>query len=246
MNGYRNYGKKSGMKRRANTFKKKQYSARSLPAAIQMAAALRAGKELKGVDTNLAVGTVTDSTNSNTDAVCLNLMAAGVGSFNRIGRKINLRSTRLKVIARLTSNELSTTSGNLFRMVVVWDKQPAGVLPQFDEIFGNTVAIGTETSTVLDSLRYDNTDRFSVLSDTVETFQVNSRPTQVAGPATARFYFDKFIDLHNRESVYSGSGSAITDLSSGGVYVYFRSQDQGTTTTIAIEDNSVARTRYTD
>jgi len=136
---------------------------------------------------------------------------------------------------------------------VVWDKQPSGAaIPAFDTVFGKTDQNGTEQTNFLDPVRYDNMDRFSVLRDCV----MDAKP-QVEVPTTAgtlpgaivRVPFDEFITLKNRECVFLGQSTPMTiaDISTGAIYVYFRSAvANNDTSDWSIDATSFARLRYVD
>lgn len=66
---------------------------------------------------------------------------------------------------------------------------------------------------------------------------------------TNNYDFDEYIELGNRVTIFSGDSSPMTiaDISSGGLYVFFRA-DQATTNVNAfnVAGNSFARLRYSD
>lgn len=216
---------------------------------------MRRAGEKKGMDTSLSVGSVVATTNTNDDAVVLNLVQQGVGSWARIGRKVNLQSVRLRGIARFTSAP-AVTSGDLntnaLRMVVVWDKQPSGAaIPTFDTIFGLTAQDGTESTTYLAPVKYDNMDRFSVLRDCTYTFspQVWNNEGGASDASRQDVHFDEYIKLGGREVVFLGQSAPMTiaDISTGALYVYFRAEADVTgISQIGIDADSFARLRYTD
>lgn len=206
--------------------------------------------EKKGVDQVLTLSPVIATTSTNGSAFTLNLVRPGSASYNRVGRKIFLKSLRLTGQAEYLNGFAPTTgniTGGLLRMVVVWDKQPSGALPAFDEIFGVTLQDGTEQSQVLAPPRYDNMGRFQVLRDC----HIQGLPQLTPGTGgsvneiTYYYPFDEFIKLGNRTTVFSGqsSPSTIADISSGGLYVYFRAT---TGSTMYISSFSNARLRYSD
>lgn len=223
--------------------------------ASSMIAAVRRAGEKKGMDTPLSVGAVVATTNTNDDALVLNLVQQGAGSWNRIGRKVNLTSVRLRGIARHTS-ATAATSGDLnangLRMIVVWDKQPSGAaIPTFDTIFGLTQQDGTESATYLAPVRYDNMDRFSVLRDCHITMspQLWNNEGGTTDAARYDYAFDEYIKLGTREVVYLGQSNPMTiaDISTGALYVYFRAEaDTAGTNQVAIDADSFARLRYSD
>lgn len=209
--------------------------------------------ELKGVDTNLQLtsSNIPSTTTTNTGSFVLNLVAPGNGSFNRVGRKISMKSLRLRGVASATLDDnasVSPTQCLTLRMVVVFDTQPGGVLPTFDTIFGNTDQTGAETCVTLSALRYDNTARFRVLRDWVRTFSADST-NPALGSGNDYVEFDEFIDLKGLVTVYSGQSSpcTITDIASGGLYVFFRADSNtGASAQAQILAASTARLRYTD
>ncbi len=202
--------------------------------------------ELKGMDTAMAItGPVISTTNTNADSFTLNLVEPGNGSYNRIGRKIFNKSVRISGDCAFQGNTDPTTGASTdttLRMVVVWDKQPSGVLPTFDLMFGRTDLAGAETAAVFDHLRYDNTARFQVLRDCY----TQSKQVPSHGGTTnvnlSVYHFDEFIDLKNRTTVFSGDSDPVTiaDISSGALYVYFRARNS----TANVVDWSVDTTMF--
>ena len=229
-----------------------RFGARGRP-TMGAAVLMRQG-EKKGVDIDLTQALpITTTTNTNSNALVLNLIQSGTGSWNRVGRKAHLRSIRLKGVATAVIAAEAVTGvlrGGTLRMVVVWDKQPScNAVPAFDTVFGRTDQAGTESTAYLDPPRYDNMDRFSVLKDCV--LQINPTAVNTLGGANDLlvYYaaFDEYIKLGGRETVFSGQTVPMTiaDISTGGLYVYFRA-DATTATQWAVESDSVARLRYTD
>lgn len=222
--------------------------------------------ELKGVDTDisLAFDDVLATTNTNGSMFTLNLVPPGTASYNRIGRKIRLKSLRLQVPATYvyTLGDANTReTENRLRMVVVWDKQPSGAVPTWDTIFGSTNQVGTEASGIFSSLRFDNTDRFRVLLDKQVIGKVESQSYVWNGSAILeqttwkKYYMDEYIKLGGRETVFGGQASpaTIADISSGGLYVFFRADQNDTATsqwtigTVGGESTpALARLRYSD
>lgn len=219
-----------------------------------MIAAVRRAGEKKGVDTYLTLNPVIATTNTNGSAFVLNLIQQGAGSWNRVGRKVALLSARIRFSLTQTyalTPVTNTFGGNQLRMVVVWDKQPSGAaIPSFDTIFGTTDQLGAEVSTILDPVRYDNMDRFSILRDCI----INPEPMTIpatGGTSNSVFSYaqvDEFIKLNGRETVYSGQSNPMTiaDVSTGALYVYFRAQVNALTNSMSVSDDSFCRLRYSD
>lgn len=215
--------------------------------------ALRAAtQEKKGMDTILDIASVISSTNTNANSFVMNLIQQGTGSWNRIGRKVLLKSLRLKgwVIFNLVpAPATGQVSSNSVRMVVVWDKQPnSGTIPTFDAIFGITTQDGTEvTSDVLNPPKYDNMDRFRVIKDCViDQPAVAFQGSGSAPELGTRVAFDEYIKLKNLEVNYSNTSnpSTIADISTGALYVFFRAANTSATASASIDGSG--RLRYTD
>lgn len=209
--------------------------------------------EKKGVDTNLTDASLTATTNTNVDVFAVNLTDTGTNSWNRIGRKIVLKSLRIRIQPTIQYSIDTGVRGAAMRMVVVWDKQPSGILPTFDTIFGNTVQNGTES--VIDifaPIRYDNMDRFKILRDVVREINPSGPGNSGSGGSlnNSAFgeYIDEYIDLKGLESIFSGqtSPATIADLSSGGLYVILRSQLDAASGDVVASTSGFARLRYTD
>lgn len=213
-----------------------------------------AGGEKKGVDTYLTLNPVLATTNTNGSCFVLNLIQQGAGSWNRIGRKVNLLSARIRFSVTHTYGATAVTNtvgGNQLRMVVVWDKQPSGgAIPTFDTVFGTTDQTGAEVGTILDPIRYDNMDRFAILRDCIVNPTVEATPA-TGGSANLVFNYlqvDEYIKLGGREVVFSGQSAPMTiaDISTGALYVYFRAQVNSLTNQMSITDDAFCRLRYTD
>lgn len=211
--------------------------------------------ELKGVDTILTIaGPVIATTSTNADAFTLNLVSPGTASYNRVGRKIYMKNLRIRAMMKYIY-ALQTTSSNIeavpVRVVVVYDQQPSGALPTFADIFGTTLQDGTEGSTIIAPVRYDNTQRFRVLSDDVVESKVEATPPLggTGNVVGGTCLYEKFIPLRGLETVYSGQNvpCTIADLSTGGLYVFFRAvQSVDNQIDWAVSSTSFARLRYTD
>lgn len=208
--------------------------------------------EIKGMDTDLSVTPIVAVTNTNASAFCLNLIQSGAASWNRVGRKTHIKS--LRIVGNLLFNTQPTAAGsavdNFVRMVVVWDKQISGAaIPTFDTVFGITDQSGVETCPdITCPPKYDNMDRFKVLSDCI----IEQPPLPVqsfAGTAAVAHHvpFDKFLKIKNLESVYSTNSSPMTiaDISTGALYVYFRCRNNIPGQSIVTVD-AIGRLRYTD
>lgn len=184
--------------------------------------------ELRGMDTILyEAGPIVSTTTTNDSIHCVNLIETGNGSYNRVGRKAFLKSLRLKGCASHQSarNALDgDCTFSVLRMVVIWDKQPSGTLPVWQDVFGYTNQGGTEYSSTMANLRFDNTGRFSILKDVI----LQAPPLEPGAEDNATIVqlvpYDIFINLKNKLSIFSGDSDpcTIADVSSGALYVAYR------------------------
>lgn len=213
----------------------------------------RASGEKKGVDTILTLSPVIATTNTNGSMFVVNTVRPGNGSYNRVGRRIFNKSLRIKIRGNMNIVSQTTTydiEGNSLRMVVVWDTQPSGVLPTFDTIFGSTTQAGTEATSIVDPIKYDNLQRFKILKDCWLPLNIEAISSGAANADNDyAFFIDEYINLKNRVTTFSGdsSPSTIADISTGGLYIVFRAAvNSAGVNTVAITADSIARLRYSD
>jgi len=209
--------------------------------------------ELKGMDTLLTLAPIPATFNTNAGVAVVNLIQPGSGSFNRIGRRVTHKSLRIRVQYNAVFTVAATPNLALgfVRCIVVFDKQPSsGSIPNFNDMFSITEQGGGESATLLSSLRYDNTDRFRVLSDKLEEFNPGLIPSgaTTGNTVTLQKTYDEYIKLGGRESVYSGQTipQTIADISSGALYVIFRATSASSPFFVNVDANSFARLRYSD
>jgi len=219
-------------------------------AAASVAAIVKIGK--KGMDTTLTLTPIISTTSDNGSSFVLNLVRAGNGSWERTGRKIIAKTLRIKgrfIFTRTPTFATGAQVSNHVRMVVVWDKSPNGAaVPAYDAIFGTTDQAGTEAC--LDALappKYDNFDRYRVVMDRVfaegdKDFDVVSFGTAPSNVGT--YPIDEYIKLKVGETVFSGQSTPMTiaDISTGALYVYFRTNSNVGGSTVGF--NGIARLRY--
>lgn len=207
------------------------------------------GSEKRGCDFALDVGTVggiVATTNTNADAVCVNCVQEGAGTQNRQGRKIFMKSLRLKGFAR---GYIASTAGGvvrqpLLRQVVVYDRSPQG-LPTFDTIFGITTDAGAESCpNVMCPPRYDNMNRFTVLSDTVIDF-TDVTPFSTTSSVWIEKEFDTYVPLKNLETTFKSTTNpgSVNDISTGALYVFYRASSQ-VNPEAQVQTVAIARLRF--
>jgi len=208
------------------------------------------GNELRGIDVLLALTPIINTTNTNGSSFMLNGTNQGSASWQRIGNKIAMQSLRIRGRLTTTFTPVTTTASTgaqVIRMVVVYDKTPSGSLPAWDTIFGTITNEGGVASNVLASLLLTRTKRFRVLKDCVYAHSAAAGGSGGTVNATQiDQYLDEFIPLKGLETQYTASNTTpvIGDISSGGLYVYFRASDNSGTATFSAVDDITARLRF--
>lgn len=206
--------------------------------------------EKRGCDWTLNVGTsggIVDTTNTNADFVCVNCVQEGPASHNRIGRKIFMKSLRIKGFARMA---ITPSSGSYrhpqLRQVVIYDKSPTGTMPTWNTIFGVTDDAGAETCpNVLCPPRYDNMQRFTLLSDQVIDFS-DVAPFTSGVTTWIEQAFDHYIPLKNLEATFKSTTNpgVVGDLATGALYIAYRTTSTVGSLGAEIQTLAIARLRY--
>lgn len=214
--------------------------------------------EIKGVDYDLddemPLNKVVPATfNTNDAIICVNAIRQGTGSYERVGRKIKPRTLFIRGVIRQTSTANGTMAWPAqVRMCVVWDKQPSGVLPTYDQIFGITDSEGDTQVDFSSPPNYANMDRFRVLADEIVSGNTAFGAYIVGNPAPAfngatQHVFERFVRIPKTyETVYGATAEdpSVAQISSGALYVIFRATQAADT--LSTIDFGVARLRYTD
>jgi len=234
--------------------KARKYQKAKTNRTMTMAIAAARKVEVKGMDTTMILSPIISTTSTNASSFVMNLIQQGAGSWNRIGRKVSLKSLRLCGVLEWTYAPLATSGSlvdNYVRMVVVWDKQPSGgSIPTFDEVFGITTQDGTEAGAILAPIKYDNMERFSVLRDKRYDFDVEAynSATGTTNSVLQCEHIDEYIDLKGRATIFSGQSNPMTiaDISTGGLYVYFRAYRNTDPGSVCKTELAFGRLRYVD
>lgn len=95
-----------------------------------------------------------------------NLIQEGVGNWNRIGRKINMKSLYITGLIAPTNANTAALAEDYNRIIVFYDRQANGANITFANLIQSRDQIGTGVSnTALDHINMDNRERFIVLMD---------------------------------------------------------------------------------
>lgn len=190
--------------------------------------------ESKAVDT---IAGNADGVTMSTGAMSIqtaNLIQAGSGFYNRIGRLVKLKSLHLHGYFARTAGAVDGTP--LVRVMVIYDGQPNGALPVISTLLQNVDQIGNAGTTefALADLNLDWRQRFKVLADwrvvlpggpatTYESFALDS--SQHKGVLN----IERFIKLKGLTTQFKADNNpcSIADIASGALYIMTIGTDTG-------------------
>lgn len=195
-------------------------------------------QEKKVIDINAAAYAVEQT---GTVLILANGCIAGSQNFNRIGRKISLKSLQIRGFLQPTD---FSTNATLARMLVIFDKQANGAAPTFANIVTSQNIAGTTSSVVTDMVNLDNRDRFEVIRDKMFVLgRSNNTATQTSDTAFP-LIVEEYIKLGNREVVYNaGTAGTVGDIQSGSLYVIWISSEANAS---GVTFNGSFRLRFLD
>jgi len=168
--------------------------------------------ELKNVDTLVNGPLMINNTGSVTP---LTLVATGSGPTERVARSVKWVEAQMRF--QLIAGIPVPTQPYAARVLFVWDRQPSGVLPAALDIFDD---LGTGVLQSWSPPRMEKMDRFFILWERM--YPLNLQTDQCIHLENLR------LELESCVSVFSGSTAAITDVSTGALYmVAFSDENSG-------------------
>lgn len=205
----------------------------------------------KGLDTDISALNISTNMSNSTNVIPLNLVQAGTGSWNRVGRILTMKSIRVRMNVQMyyTNNELISNTKHL-RYIIIYDKQPNGTLPIKSEIIQYKDQSGNEQGTWNGYLAYDNMERFTILKDQTVTIKPEMRTFDSSGNPTLFQTFEVFEECYlklNHVTNYKSESTPMTiaDISTGALYIVYLTDDQSGDPKLNVAE-SYARLRYTD
>lgn len=182
-------------------------------------------QELKSFDTQ-AFGCTFKSVAAGGNAVLLNACVRGTDLFNRIARKIYMKSIQFRGFV----TSVSTTSLDVayLRLILFYDSNPNGGTPLITDLLQPS-ASGPTTS-IVSNVNLDNRQRFSILREW--TWLMGSNAGVSGGQAVAtgqstiqdgqqKLCFNEFIKLKGLETTYNiGSAGTVADINEGALFLY--------------------------
>lgn len=178
----------------------------------------------------LFVGTASTATflamNSTGTIECINLIQVGSSMFNRIGRKIEMRSIRLVCDLSTINATRATIDSEIGRIMVIYDRQTNGANPAMADFLQDTDQLGTNTTSPLGGINMNNRERFVTIIDKKITVP---QATDTAGVLTNVFpndiqiptRIDEFRKLRGLTTHYKADSNpaVIGDIATGGLFI---------------------------
>lgn len=119
--------------------------------------------EIKAVDTSNGNANVNLQINTTGNVTAMNLVSAGSSFFNRIGRKIEMKSVHFHGNLIFTAN--APTQEDYLRVIIVYDRQTNGAVPAVTDILQNTDQQGANTNNAYADVNLNNRERFMIIMD---------------------------------------------------------------------------------
>lgn len=186
--------------------------------------------------------------NSTGSVVGINLIQVGSSMFNRIGRKIEMRSVRLTM--KLTALAVTRNTGfDYGRVMIIYDRQTNGAFPVMATILSDTDQSANNTTESASGLNMNNRERFvTILDKKIVIPQV----TNTAGaytnvvPSDMPIMWDDFRQLRGLTTHYGADSNpaVIGDITTGGLYLISLAQNVAGAENFQMFFN--VRLKYTD
>lgn len=163
----------------------------------------------------------------------VNLIQTGVAQSMRIGNKVSLKS--LKINCWLDYSGNGQVTSNLFRLMVVYDRQPNGTYPTAGDLFNHLDQTGNLTNPTLSNLvtaqiNPNYFDRFVVLLD--KNFEspwtaAGGDNTITSDPLNEPWIIKHYINLRGLETTFKSTANpqTVAGFSTGNLMVIGLGED---------------------
>lgn len=147
----------------------------------------------------------------------LSAMVNGAELYQRIGRKIYMKSIHIRGFVNL----IATSTEDFLRIIVYYDSQPNGVAPALTDIIQDSTA--AHNTTIMSGINLNNRQRFKILRDHqmhVPNLVLNAGVvSNESFPQTDdQLNINFFIKLKGLEAVYNAvNGGTVADITSGAI-----------------------------
>lgn len=148
----------------------------------------------------------------------LNAMVNGAEMYNRVGRKIYMKSLHIR--GQVVSIAATPTT-NFGRIIVFYDSQSNIANPTMAGLLQDS-NVGAATS-AYSEINLTNRQRFKILRDVQFILPLGggaATPTVIADTCKQSLNVDMFIPLKGLEAIYNGTnGGTIADITSGSIII---------------------------
>lgn len=175
--------------------------------------------------------------NTTAQIQCINLIQVGSSMFNRIGRKLEMRSLRLVADLNTLNVTRATIQPDMGRIMIIYDRQTNGANPAIADFLQDTDQAGTNTTDALSGLNMNNRERFVTILDKKLSLP---QATATAGVLTNVFpndvgiptQIDEFRKLRGLTTHYKADSNpaVIGDISTGALFIIALSAAQASGT----------------
>jgi len=175
------------------------------------------------------------SCNSSGTILPLNLIQPGAGFYNRIGRRIYMKSLMLDINIEPLSVARNSVSDTC-KIAIVYDAQTNGAIPTQGDIWLDYDQAGNQNANALSSVNLNNRDRFLVLrhwtldlpaiTNTATGVPTNTFPSEIqmvsaGGSSKYGGHIREYIKLKGLVTQYKADSNPCTigDISTGALYL---------------------------
>ena len=231
---------------------KKSVRARGpLALALKTNAGIPGSAELNAVDTTISNMFVSSAIT----VQLLNGTAPGTNFYQRVGRKISMKSVRIQALVVPSRANAAAVNNQNARVWLIYDRSPTGSTPAAADIFANVDQGGTVITNANSLANLNNRSRFYVLRE--QFLYLPALGVSGANPAQeyansvdlnakdSQARIDWFVSLKDLATIYQGDTAGISSVASGALYlVTFSTGDTNATGAWALSGTS--RLRFVD
>lgn len=173
--------------------------------------------ELKGYD--IAAGNAEFQSTGRVEL--LNPVVQGTDNFNRVGRKINMKSVHVRGVIFPKDPTISIPRDHL-RLLLVYDKQTNALLPSGNDVLMDSNAVAGTSS--FSHVNLANRERFVILRDTlvnVPQYDATSLDSRNDFPnLDPALHIDWYVSLKGKDSIYNQLNNGnIGDIQTGALFL---------------------------
>lgn len=154
----------------------------------------------------------------------INGIVPGTAEHQRLGRKVTMKSLKLRCAIQLISGT-TPTADDLLRFLVVYDRQSNAAAPTFSDVIASVDAAGNVSNGPWDARNESNRGRFLILRDKQFHGQATASDTaarmglQTQNALNPTDWVD-YIKLKNLEINFNtGTAGTVADITTGSIYV---------------------------